>query len=107
MVRSVDFYSCLKSHALIFSALLPRVLPRVTVATDVMKNLIPLLLHQLGTRIRNNHPVKRRQTSKNMEAVGCASACREISRTFPDIVVLILSVALYEHGLVTDIIDLW
>jgi len=76
------------------------------VASDAMKSMIPVLLHQLRTPI-HDHPRKRRQTSESMEAVGCASACREISWIFSDIVVLILSVALYEHGLVTDIVDLW
>jgi len=38
------------------SAMLQQVLPKATVASDVMKTLIPLHLPKLGTPIRNNSP---------------------------------------------------
>ena len=59
--------------------MLQQVLPRVTVASGVMKTLIPLHLPKLGPPIHKNHPQQRKQTPENMEAAGSVSACKEAS----------------------------
>jgi len=78
-VRSVVFHCGLKSHALNFSAMLQQALPQVTVASGVMKTLIPPHPPQIKTPIHNNHPQLRKQTPENMEAAGSVSACKEAS----------------------------
>jgi hypothetical protein len=62
--------------------MLQQVLPKVTVASDVMKTLIPPHLPQIGTLIHKNHPQQRKQTPENMEAAGSVSACKESSWRF-------------------------
>jgi len=59
--------------------MLQQVPPKVTVASGVMKTLIPPNLPQIRTPIHNNHPQQRKQTLENMEAVGSVSACKEAS----------------------------
>jgi len=62
--------------------MLQQVLPKVTVASGVMKILIPPNLPQIGTPIPNSHPQWRKQTPENMEAAGSVSACKESSWRF-------------------------
>ena len=66
-----------------FSATLPRVLQRATVATDVMKSLIPSLFHQHRTSVQNKYLLQCRQTPESTEAAVYASAFRAAQRRFP------------------------
>jgi len=54
--------------------MLQLVLPKVMVATGVMKTLIPLHLPKLGTPIQNNGLHWRKETLGNMDATGSVSA---------------------------------
>jgi len=62
--------------------MLQQVLPKVMVATGVMKTLILLHLPKLGTPIHNNGPQWRKETLGNMDATGSVSAGKVASWRF-------------------------
>ena len=62
--------------------MLQQVLPKVMVATGVMKTLIPLHLPKLGTPTHNNGLQWRKDTVENMNATGSVSAGKEASWRF-------------------------
>jgi len=62
--------------------MLQQVLPKVMVATGVMKTLIPLHLPKLGTPIHDNGLQWRKETLENMDATGFVSAGKEASWRF-------------------------
>jgi len=62
--------------------MLQQVLPKVMVATGVMKTLIPLNLPKLGTPIHNNRLQSRKETLGNIDAAGSVSAGKEASWRF-------------------------
>ena len=61
--------------------MLQQVLPKVMVATGVMKTLIPLHLHlpKHGTPIHDNGLQWRKETLENMDATGSVCAGEEAS----------------------------
>jgi len=62
--------------------MLQQVLPKVMVATGVMKTLIPLHLPKLGTPTHNNGLQSGKETLENMDATGSVSAGKEASWRF-------------------------
>jgi len=62
--------------------MLQQVLPKVMVATGVMKTLTPLHLPKPGTPIHNNGLQWRKETLENMDATGSVSAGKEASWRF-------------------------
>ena len=62
--------------------MLQKVLPKVIVATGVMKTLIPLHLRKFGTPIHHNGLQWHKETLENMDATGSVSAGEEASWRF-------------------------
>jgi hypothetical protein len=74
----------LRSHVRIPSVTPRQVALKVTVATDVMKTSIPVLLHPVGIPIHEHYPLSRRLAPESTAVVGCVSAHRTVSWSFID-----------------------